>query len=76
MAFELDLSCSDCLGALRFVHDKRGGPRAAYAMAIGRVPEHGLFKDEFFTADLETNAVEDFIFGFYNAYNARFGRTY
>lgn len=73
---QVDLTRDSDLQALRFAHDERGGPRAAYAWAIGRVPCHGPFKDEFFTADLDTNKVEDFIFKFYNAYNQRFGTTY
>jgi hypothetical protein len=32
--------------------------------------------DQFFTADLDTQKVEDFIIAFYTAYNARFGLTY
>lgn len=72
----IDLSSDSDLEILHFIHEHRGGPRAAYAWAIGRVPFHGPFKDEFFTADLQTQKVEDFILAFYAAYNSRFGMTY
>lgn len=75
-ALRCDLTRDSDLELIRFLHDERGGPRAAYAWAIGRVPTCGFFKDEFFTADLDTNAVEDFIIKFYTAFNARFGLTY
>lgn len=75
-AVRVDLTRDSDLENLHFIHDERGGPRAAYAWAIGRVPFHGAFRDEFFTADLDTQKVEDFIIAFYTAYNARFGLTY
>ncbi len=70
---KVDLTRDSDLESIRFIHDERGGPRAAYAWAIGRVPDWG---GDFLTADLDTNAVEDFIIKFYTAYNARFGLTY
>lgn len=73
---KVDLTRDSDLESLRFIHDERGGPRAAFAWAIGRIPTYGFFKDEFFTADLDTTEVEDFIIKFYGAYNARFGLTY
>lgn len=76
MTPQIDLTRDSDLEALRFIHDERGGPRAMLAWAIGRIPTYGFFKDEFFTADLDTNAVEDFCIKFYTAYNARFGTTY
>lgn len=75
-AVHVDLTRDSDLETLRFIHDERGGPRAAYAWAIGRTPVQGVFRDEFFTADLDTQLVEDFIIAFYTAYNARFGLTY
>jgi len=70
----VDLSRDSDLESLRFIHDERGGPRSAYAWAIGRTPnQRGM---NFLTADLDTQKVEDFIIAFYTAYNARFGLTY
>lgn len=73
---QVDLTRDSDLQNLRFIHDERGGPRAAFAWAIGRTPTHGTFRDEFQTADLDTSAVEAFTMKFYTAYNARFGLTY
>lgn len=75
-AVRVDLTRDSDLENLHFIHEERGGPRAAYAWAIGRIPLHGMYRDEFFTADLDTQKVEDFIIAFYTAYNARFGLTY
>lgn len=75
MSPQVNLTRDSDLEAMRFIHDECG-PRALYAWAIGRVPTHGAFRDEFFTADLDTNAVEDLSIKFYTAYNARFGTTY
>lgn len=79
-AVRVDLTRDSDLETLHFIHDERGGPRAAYAWAIGRIPMvplHGTYRaPEFFTADLDTQKVEDFIIAFYTAYNARFGLTY
>lgn len=75
-AVRVDLTRDSDLESLHFIHEERGGPRAAYAWAIGRIPLHGKYRDEFFTADLDTQKVEDFIIAFYTAYNARFGLTY
>lgn len=72
-----DLTRDSDLQNLRYLHDEGGGPRAAYAWAIGRVPVRSAFGDyQFQTADLDTSAVEDFSIKFYTAYNARFGVTY
>lgn len=74
---QVDLSRDSDLESLCYIHDEGGGPRAAYAWAIGRVPQQTLFGEhQFFTADLDTNKVEDFIIAFYTAYNRRFGQRY
>lgn len=65
---------SDLLG-LAFIHEHLGGPRAAYAYAIGRGSPKFVYP-EALTADLDTNEVEDFIIKFYTAFNKRFGPTY
>lgn len=74
---QISLNRDSDLQTMRYIHDERGGPRAVYAWAIGRSMMPNAFGDfEFFTADLDTNAVEDFSAKFYTAYNARFGLTY
>ena len=75
-AVRVDLNRDSDLETLHFIHAERGGPRAAYAWAIGRVGCYGAYRDQFLTADLDDQKVEDFIIAFYAAYNARFGRTY
>jgi hypothetical protein len=79
-AVRVDLSRDSDLQMLSFIHDERGGPRSAYAWAMGRIPQpnpvNPYMGDQFFTADLDTQKVEDFIIAFYTAYNARFGLTY
>jgi hypothetical protein len=71
-AIQADLSRDWDLKTIRYFHDSWGGPRSAYAWAIGRAPS-GM---GFLTADLDTQKVEDFIIAFYTAYNAHFGKTY
>ena len=82
MQIKADLSNDDDLESIRRIHDNEGGPRAAYAWAIGREREtiYSIFSGEtwkdYFTEDLDTDKVTDFIIDFYNAYNKRFGLTY
>lgn len=74
----VDMTRDSDLHNLRWIHDECGGPRAAYAWAIGRIPLQGPLSTDtqFRTADLDASKVEDFIFKFYAAYNARFGAHY
>lgn len=72
---QVDLTNDSDLLDVAFIHDNRGGPRAAYAYALGRTSIKYVYPLEL-TADLDTNKVEDFIIGFYTAFNQRFGPTY
>jgi hypothetical protein len=84
MELRADLTNDDHLETIRKIHDNRGGPRSAYAWAIGREElergVHFLGETSYFyhylTEDLDTGKVTDFIIDFYNAYNKRFGITY
>jgi hypothetical protein len=72
----VDLTKDSDLLNVAAIHDNRGGPRAAYAYALGRTsPKYVVYPMEL-TADLDTNEVEDFIIRFYTAFNKRFGPTY
>ena len=51
------------LHIIQEIHDRRGGPRAAFAKF------HNI---EDSCPGIETEQVEDFIIAFYNAYNDRF----
>ena len=84
MKLHADLTNDDHLETIRKIHDNEGGPRSAYAWAIGReklergvhVGRETTYYRDYITYDLDTNDVTDFIIDFYNAYNRRFGMTY